>query len=46
MACASTLGGICLLDPALCGGGNIPRQLAAGSTAATLIRREVHNLLK
>ena len=26
-----------MLDPALCGGWNIPRQLAAGSAAATLI---------
>jgi len=31
------LGRISLLDPALCGGGNIPRQPAAVSAAATLI---------
>jgi hypothetical protein len=31
------LGRISLLDPAFCGGDNIPRQLAAGSAAATLI---------
>jgi len=38
-------GSACLI-PALCGGGNMPRLLAAGSAAATLTFKKVSDIFK